>query len=72
LKFQISNPNDQTNSNDQNSKTQTMVFVLKVIGLAQLRCFSRFLDIGICDLFVIWCLDFVILIARLKGRAVQH
>ena len=29
----------------------------------------RGLDIGICDLFVIWCLEFVILGTKLHGRA---
>jgi len=29
----------------------------------------RSLDIGICDLFVIWCLKFVILGTKHQGRA---
>jgi hypothetical protein len=28
------------------------------------------LNIGICDLFVIWCLEFVILDTKLQGRAI--
>ncbi len=28
------------------------------------------LSIGICDLFVIWCLGFVILDTKLQGRAI--
>jgi hypothetical protein len=27
------------------------------------------LNIGICDLFVIWCLEFVILDTKLQGKA---
>ena len=44
-KFQITNHKYQTNNNDQNSKFQT--------------CFLFWsLNIGIWDLFVIWCLEF--------------
>jgi len=46
-------------SNDRNSKIQTMSRP------------GRFwsLSIGIYDLFVIWCLEFVILDTKLQGKA---
>jgi len=60
LKLQISKSKYQTISNDQNSKIQTM------------SRSGRFwsLNIGICDLFGIWCLEFVILDTKLQGRAI--
>jgi hypothetical protein len=60
LKFQITNPKKQTNHNDRNSKIQTM---------SRHQRF-RSLNIGICDLFVIWCLEFVILYTKFQGRAI--
>jgi len=30
------------------------------------------LNIGICDLFVIWCLEFVILNTKLQGKAASY
>ncbi len=59
LKFQITNIKYQTNNNDRNSKIQTMSRP------------GRFwsLNIEICDLFVIWCLEFVILDTKLQGKA---
>ncbi len=47
-------------SNDRNSKIQTMTR------------HGRFgsLNIGICDLFVIWCLALVILDTKLQGRVI--
>jgi len=50
----------QANNNDRNSKIQTM-FRPKRFWL---------LNIGICDLFVIWCLEFVILGTKLQGRTI--
>ena len=37
-------------------------------GHAQRRRLRRVLNIGIWDLFVIWCLEFVILDTKLQGR----
>ncbi|RLB83271.1 MAG: hypothetical protein DRH24_07015 [Deltaproteobacteria bacterium] len=58
LKSQITKQKYQINSNDRNSKSQT------------LPRHGRFrsLNIGICGLFIIWCLEFVILGTKLKGR----
>jgi hypothetical protein len=65
LKFQITNPKKQINNNDQNSKSQTKKQSLT--RRKRLRCaLNRF---GICDLFEIWCLEFVILDTKLQGRA---
>ena len=50
----------QANNNDRNSKTQTMSRPERFWSL----------NIGICDLFVIWCLEFVILDTKLQGRAI--
>jgi hypothetical protein len=58
LKFQITNPKKQTNYNDQNSKIQTMPRHGRF----------RSLNIGICDLFVIWSLEFVILYTKSKAE----
>jgi len=58
LKSQISNPADQKNLNDQNSKIQTMSRPERFWSLI----------IGICDLFVMWCLEFVILDTKLQNR----
>jgi len=68
LKFQITNIKQITTrgasacaARDRNSKIQTMSRP------------GRFwsLNIGICDLFVIWCLEFVILDTKLQGKAGQ-
>jgi len=59
LKFQITNIKYQTNNNDRNSKIQTMPRPERFWSL----------NIGICDLFVIWCLEFVILDTKLQGKA---
>jgi hypothetical protein len=55
VKFQITNPKKQTNNNDLNSKSQTKD--------------NHFKPVGICDLFVIWCLEFGILGEKTYGRA---
>ena len=73
LKLQISNYKYQmvrqahhpeqsrrTISNDRNSKIQTM---------SRHGMFWS-LNIGISDLFAIWCLEFVILDTKLQGRAI--
>jgi hypothetical protein len=60
LKFQKSISKSQTNSNNQNSKIQTMSRHGKFWSL----------NIGICDLFVIWCLEFVILDTKLQARTI--
>jgi hypothetical protein len=39
-------------------------------GHVQRRRLRRVLNIGICDLFVIWCLEFVILAAKLQARVI--
>ncbi len=51
----------------QNSK---QCLVLEGFGHAQRRRLRRVLNIGICDLFVIWCLEFVILDTKLQGMAI--
>jgi hypothetical protein len=38
-------------------------------SLTRRRRLRRVLNIGICDLFVIWCLEFVILDTKFQGRA---
>ena len=43
--------------------------VLECFGHAQRRRSRRVLNIGICDLFVIWCLGFVIFDTKREGRA---
>ena len=43
--------------------------VLEGFGHAQRRRLRRVLNIGICDLSVIWCLEFVILNTKLEGKA---
>ena len=57
LKFQITNPKKQTNNNDQRSKSQTKIPIT----------LNRF---GICVLFVIWYLQFVILATKRQGIAI--
>jgi hypothetical protein len=47
-------------SNDRNSKFQTIFRPESFWSL----------NIGICDLFVIWCLEFVILDTKLQGKAI--
>jgi len=42
--------------------------VLEGFGHAQRRRLHRVLNIGICNLFGIWCLEFVILDTKLQGR----
>ena len=44
--------------------------VFKGFGHAQRRRLRRVLNIGIWNLFVIWCLEFVILDTKLHGRAI--
>ena len=44
--------------------------VFKGFGHAQRRRLRRVLNIGIWNLFVIWCLEFVILDTKLQGRAI--
>ncbi len=58
-KFQITNPKKQTNNNDQNSKSQTKIPIT----------LNRF---GICVLFVIWYLEFVILATKHQDIAIYH
>ncbi len=43
---------------------------MESFGHAQRRRLRRVLNIGICDLFVIWCLEFVILHTKLQGRII--
>jgi len=71
LKLQISNHKYQTNPNDQNSKFQTISLKVLVSRLrhSSLLATTAELKIGVCDLFVIWCLKFVILDTKLHGIA---
>jgi len=43
---------------------------LESFGHAQRRRLRRVLNIGICDLFVVWCLEFVILDTKLQRTAI--
>jgi len=69
LKFQITNPKKQINNNDRNSKSQTKKTIAHAAQAPALGVEPVWnLYFRICDLFVIWCLEFVILGTKLKGR----
>jgi hypothetical protein len=79
LKSQISNYKYQTMSNERNSKIQTMSILRRCWSPVESPSAMssglkgpqvKRLNIGIYDLIVIWCLEFVILETKLQGRAI--
>jgi hypothetical protein len=70
LKFKITNPKKQINNNDRNSKSQTKKTIAQSAQAPALGVEPVWnLYLRICDLFVIWCLEFVILETKLQDRA---